>query len=265
MVLGMAVPAPAGVITYTTPTGSTQGGLPVNVSATFTTGTNSLQIVVNNLGANPAGVIQNLSDLDFVISSGQTSVGSGGGIASSSGTSRSVGKAGKGSNNPFTDSGSVATGWGLTQSFTLPFGLGTGFSLCVICPSGGTVVSGPTVNPENTIIGPAAASGFYTNASGSIAGNDPHNPFLFGPVTFNLTIAGLTSASSISGVVFSFGTTAAGSDTQGCVQGACGSTTTTSVPVPPSVMLLGLGTIVGAVIVVRARRREACASAAPAV
>ncbi len=222
MVLGMAVPAPAGVITYTTPAGSTHGSLPVDVSATFTTGTNSLQIVVNNLQGNPTSVIQNLSDLDFVISSGQTVVGTGGGITSSSGTSRSVGKAGKGSNNnPFTDNGSVATGWGLIESFSVPFGLGTGFTLCVICPAGGTVVSAPTVNPENTIIGPAAGSGFYTNANGSIANNGPHNPFLFGPVTFNLTIAGLTSASTISGVVFSFGT-ATGADTEGCVQGDCG-------------------------------------------
>ena len=251
VVLGVAVPVPAAVITYTTPPGATQDSLPVHVSATFTTGTNSLQIVVNNLQANPTGVIQNLSDLDFVIDTGQTEVGSGGGIASSSGLERSVGKAGSGNNNPFTDGSTVATGWGLRESFSLPFGLGTGFTLCLICPSGGTQVTAPTAQPEHTIIGPPNGSNFYTNANGSIADNDAHNPFLFGPVTFTLTIQGLTDASTITGVVFSFGTTA-GNDTQGCVERQC-----TSVPLPASVLMVGLGTMMAAGAFVRSRRRDA--------
>lgn len=251
MVLGVAVPVPAAVITYTTLPGSTQAGLPVNVSAQFTTGTNSLQVVVNNLQANPTSVIQNLSDLDFVISTGQTVVGTGGGIDSSSGLERSVGKAGKGNDNPFSDGSLVATGWGLRESFSLPFGLGTGFTLCLICPAGGTEVTAPTGPPEHTIIGPPAASNFYTNANGSIANNDSHNPFLFGPVTFNLTIAGLTSESTITGVVFSFGTTA-GNDTPG-----------TRVPLPPSVLMVGLGTVVAAGVFIRSRRREARPGVSP--
>jgi hypothetical protein len=248
MVLGVTAPAPAAVITYTTPPGSTQGGHPVDVSATFTTSAGQLQIVVNNLQADPVSVIQNLSDLDFVVSSGQTT---GATLASSSGTSRTVGKAASGDDNPFTDNGTIATGWGLRQSFPVPFGLGTGFHLCIICSSNGTEVVGPTGNPAHTIIGPAAASGFYESAQGSIAGSVAHNPFLFGPVTFTLNISGLTDASTITGVVFSFGTTT-GNDTQGCVEGRC-----TSVPLPSSMLMVGLGTVMAAGAFVRSRRRDA--------
>ena len=45
MVLGVAVPVPAAVITYTTPPGSTQDSHPVSVSAQFTTSANQLVIV----------------------------------------------------------------------------------------------------------------------------------------------------------------------------------------------------------------------------
>src|SRR5262245_519459 len=104
MVLGTAAPVPAAVITYTTP----PGGLAVSAEPTFTTGPNSLTIVVNNLQANPTSVSQSISDLDFVTSTGQTVVGPGGGITSSSGTSRTVNDP-PGDNNTFTDGGLVPT------------------------------------------------------------------------------------------------------------------------------------------------------------
>lgn len=236
-----ALPAQAAVITYTTPSGATQGGEPVSATATFTTGLNSLSISLSNLFANPTSVIQNISDLDFVISTGQTTVGTGGGLTSSSATERTVGKAGKGSepNNPYTDGKApVPTGWGLSENFPLPFSAGTGFTLCIICPSGGTVVVAQSGQPAHTLIGPPDGSNFYSNANGSIAGNGPHNPFLIGPVTFDLTIQGLTSLSTISAVVFSFGTTT-GSNTQGCVEGQC----TTQVPSIPPLTLVGLGLV----------------------
>ena len=241
MVLGVAVPVRAAGIPYTTPPGSTQDSKPVNVSATFTTGTNSLVVVVNNLQANPASAIENLSDLDFVISTGQTAVGSGGRLTSTSGAARTVGKAPSGNNQPFT------TRWVLRQSSSLPFELGTRFTLCVICSSGGTEVSWPTGNPVQTIIGDAAASGFYTNAGSSIAGNGSHNPFLFGPVMSNLTLAALSETPTLTGVAFSLGASAA-ADPQGCV--ACTS-------VPSAVLLLVLGLFVAAGIFVQSRWREA--------
>jgi hypothetical protein len=56
------------------------------------------------------------------------------------------------------------------------------------------------------IIGPPAASGNYTAANSSIAGNDPHNPFLNQTATFTLALSGVTAATNISNVIFSFGT-----------------------------------------------------------
>ena len=45
-------PAHAATVTYVTPTGATTSGGPVNASATFTTGTNSISVSLSNLQAN---------------------------------------------------------------------------------------------------------------------------------------------------------------------------------------------------------------------
>jgi hypothetical protein len=94
----------------------------------------------------------------------------------------------------FTAGGTAAAGWVLSN------------------PSSGTllldVLAGPAhAGPAHTIIGPPGAGGTYSAAVGSIAGNGPHNPFLFGTVSFTLNVPGLTADSAINDVVFSFGTT----------------------------------------------------------
>jgi len=60
--------------------------------------------------------------------------------------------------------------------------------------------------PHDLIIGPPGAGGIYSNANGSIAGNQPHNPFINQTATFTLALIGATSSTVISNVVFSFGT-----------------------------------------------------------
>jgi hypothetical protein len=181
MALLVASVAGATSITYSTPSGSTQGGLPVSATATFVTGTDSLTITLTNLQANPTGVIQNLSDLAFVLSGGQTS----GTLISSSGLERDVA-----ANGTFTDGSTVATGWELET--------GSGLRLHVL---------GTAIGPAHTIIGGPDGSNVYSNANGSIAGNDPHNPFLAGTVTFNLSVLGVTAESTVTSATFSFGTT----------------------------------------------------------
>jgi hypothetical protein len=188
LALGVVVaPVHAELITYTTPAGATNpvSGQPVDATATFTTSTDQIVVVLNNLIVNPTDVSQNISDLFFTVSTGQTSGTINQGL--SSGTSRTV--AGDGS---FTDNGTVSpTHWALQTS---------GSQLLLNDLTGG--------QPNQTIIGSPGAGNTYSSANGSIAGNGPHNPFLFGPVSFTLSVAGVTDSSTITAATFSFGTVA---------------------------------------------------------
>lgn len=175
-----AAAANAAIITYQTPAGSTLDGKPVSAQATFTTGLNQVVISMMNTQANPTSVIQCLSDLGFTISTGQT-VGT---LSSSSGLERSIA-----GNGTFTNGSNVATGW---QLETGPLRLH---------------VLGTPIGPAHTVIGGPNNSNIYSNANGSIAGNGPHNAFLTGPITFTISVPGVTADSSISAMYFSYGTT----------------------------------------------------------
>jgi hypothetical protein len=215
-------PVEGGSITYMTPNGSNEsGGNPVDATATFTTSANVITVVVNNLEMNPKTVAQNISDLFFTVSTGQKT----GSIdqTHSSGTSRTVN-----GNGSFTDSGSVSPShWSLQTS---------GSQLHLNDLTAG--------QPIQTILG-SPGSGGYTNANSSIKGNGPHNPFLFGPVTFTLDVTGVTANSNITAVTFSFGTEA-GDNVSGV----------SAVPEPGSIVLAGSAlAIMGVVGVVRRRAR----------
>ena len=190
--------------TFSTPSGSTAGGQPVDASATFTAGAGTLDITIFNNQVNPTSVIQNVSDLFFSLS-GVTS----GTLASSSGNEIFVAADGTTS----AGGSGVSTGWVLSISggvFHLD-GLNTAADV-----------------PAHTIIGAPDGSGVYSNANNSITGNGPHNPFLESGATFTITDAGITADTSVSGVIFSFGTQSG-----------------TNIPSTPdsgsTLMLLGLG------------------------
>jgi len=189
----------------------TLSGFPVDASATFTTSANTISVSLTNLTVNPTSVIQNISDLAFTLSTGET-VGT---LSSSAGLERTVA-----SNGTYTDGAVVSTGWALTSS-------GSGLLLNVL----GTLVA-----PSHTILGSPNVNNVYSNANGGIAGNHPHNPFLAGVVTFNLNVAGVTAQSTISSVTFSFGTSEGNNVTGRCTTGC-----TPIVPEPASLMLLGSG------------------------
>jgi hypothetical protein len=92
--------------------------------------------------------------------------------------------------------------------------------------------------PDQTIVGAPGATNTYADANGSIAGNNPHNPFLAINATFQIAGLGVTEQSEISNVVLFFGTgpipiSAVCND--GCAPGV------TIVPEPTSLGLLGAG------------------------
>ncbi len=206
-----ATSAHAGSTTFVTPGGSMSGGGPVDAQAVFSFSGTTLTISLTNLEANPTDVAQNLSALIFTTSPSpgtQTSY-------SSSGLERTIAKDGTFTDNPTA----VSTGWVLTEpsSSTLQLDVlaGTGHA-----------------GPAHTLIGEPANSGTYSAANGSIAGNGPHNPFLHDTPTFTLTFSGFTSDTTLTSVIFQFGTT----DGSNQIPGVPG-----SVPEPSSFVLLGLG------------------------
>jgi len=100
------------------------------------------------------------------------------------------------------------------------------------------IAGNPYSGPDYLIIGPPAAGGSYTNANRSIAGNDPHNPFIYQSAVFTLGLVGMTQSTVISNVVFSFGTQA-GSNVAGVPAGP----DVPVVPIPAAAWLFGSGLI----------------------
>jgi len=194
-------------------------GLDTNATATFTTGTNSITVTLANLFVNPESVSQLVSDVFFTVSG--TATGGGQQTANAS----MVNVAGNGTAS-FT---SGTTTWLLSN-------VGNMFHLDVL----GSGSSGP----ENLIIGPPGPGGTYSNANGSIAGNDPHNPFINQTVTFTLALAGVTAATTITDVAISFGTTPS------------------TIPIPAAVWLFASG-LIGLIGI--ARRKRASGNLMPAM
>jgi hypothetical protein len=223
--LAMAIPgvASAGSYTFATASGAKEsGGNPVSASVDFTTSANTITVAITNLFVDPKTIAQNISDLFFDVSKGSVSTGS---ITSSAGLSRDVA-----SNGSYTDGSVVATGW-------------------LYSGSGSTIhldgLNGAGFTPAHTIIGSPNGSNIYGNANNSITGNGPHNPFLAGTVTFTLNVTGMTADTSISNVIFSFGT-ASGDNVPG--------TPGTAIPEPASMTLVAIG-IASLASVAAARRR----------
>jgi len=185
----LAVSPTATAQTFSTPTGSTAGGQPVSATATFTLNSvaDTIHIDVINNTVNPKSVVQNVSDLFFTLT-GPALTGS---LTGSNGNTMFVND--DGTTSP--GSSNVSTGWLLDQTNS-----STGLHL--------NGLGGAANQPAFTILGKPDASGVYSNANSSIAGNDPHNPFLVGTVGFDISVAGLTAGQTVTGVIFSFGTTA---------------------------------------------------------
>jgi PEP-CTERM motif len=183
VLVGLAVIVPttarAAVIMYATAGGSTLDGQPIAASATFTTSNGGLTLLLENSVSDPVSVIQNISGIQFTVS-GATA----GSVTSSTGTPRTIANDGT-----FADAAAGTTDW------LFSFGGGT-FNLTALGANG----------PDQTIIGAPGGTNVYSNANGSIAGNNPHNPFLAAQATFVLASLGVTEQSTVSNVILLFGT-----------------------------------------------------------
>ncbi len=169
------------LVTHLTSPGTTVGGNPVSAKVTFTTTTDKVTVVLENLIVDQKSVAQNISGLYFSISTGQTA----GTLVSSSGLLREIDSKGV-----YTDEGMNSTGWRLSTS---------GSQLCLN-------VLGTPAGPSHTIVGAPNSLGIYKNANNSITGNGPHNPFIAQSATFEIKVVGVTAASDISDIIFLFGT-----------------------------------------------------------
>lgn len=186
--------AQASVISFITPAGSMTGGQPVDASAVFTTGAGTITISLTNLEANPRSIVQNLSDLQFMLSNGTAT----GAVYAALGNSAQE--------TTVNSDGTFTTGSTLTTSGSI------GWVLTV--PTAQTiqldVLGAGGAGPAHLIIGPPGAGNVYSNADGSIAGNGPHNPFLNQTATWVIDVPNVSATTTISAATFSFGTTEGG-------------------------------------------------------
>ena len=159
-------------------TGTIQGN---SVDASYSIAVTSLgtiTVTLNNLIVDPTAVIQNISGISFNVSNGSTS----GASTANSGNLVDINSSGVIDSGP---TASTLSGWGLSQS---------GLNLYL------------SSLPGTTIIGAPGAGGTYDQANGSIAGNGPHNPFVYLTATFTITDAGVNADTLFSGVTLYFGT-----------------------------------------------------------
>jgi hypothetical protein len=185
-----------------------------NVTGSIVTGNGTVTITLNNnlTNAQVVSVIQNVSGVYFQVS------GYNGGAVSLSGSNSTQSTNIDNGGNAVLAGAVNPTGWAAGHS-------GSTITACVICAFG---ISSPA-GPDQTLIG-GTGSGAYASANGSIAGNNPHNPFLAGTLTLTLVVPGVTVNSTFSDVVIQFGTEATPPQTQ-------------QVPEPASMLLLGSGLV----------------------
>jgi hypothetical protein len=172
--VGVTVPAKASVITYQ---------LSGEASATITTGNGTIGISLTDLYVNPTGgVIDDLSALKFTL----------------------INLPGAEAITGFTDTEIDISGSGAVT--TTGTNVDPGWLLSTASATTTLDVLGGGAGPAHTLIG-STTTGSYPGDTGSVDGNNAHNPFLQQTITWTLSAASVTSATTVTGVTFQFGTT----------------------------------------------------------
>jgi hypothetical protein len=207
--------------------GLSSNGDPIHASAQFSFNNLTLTLVLTNLLPNPGSVAQNITDFSFQLLNSL------------------------GQNIDASCSGSCLTGATAAQTVTVAAGGGKTVSNVPVDPKWAyTLTSGVYLlnglgganSPAYSIIGPPDGSGNYSAAGGSIAGNGPHNPFIYQTATWTFTIPGLSPGPiTVGHVVFSFNTTAG--DIFSCDASGCGGGGGQATPEPVTLLLTGSGLI----------------------
>ena len=228
--------ASAASITYTfdTPSNAADGDGNLAAEVDFTlTDAGKLYIAITNNVINPGAAGQLVSDLGFVLSNGST-------ILTSAGTLNNAisGTVGSSSNVTILDGSFNATTTTATPSTWQFAHNGSGNKECTVVSTCYFLNDLTGGKPANMIIGP----GPYTNANPSITG---HQPSLTGTVVFEVDgITGLTSATTVSDINLSFGTSGGEGNSilQTCTAGVdCGGGVQSVSPEPISLVLTGSG------------------------
>jgi hypothetical protein len=206
---------------FSNPSNTTVGG-----EAVFTPGTNTITLTLTNTLADLSSLAQTLSDISFTVS--------GGGAVTTSSVTTTANLIG------LTDGSTTQTHTtGTTNPWTLSAS-GGGYLFTGL--NGGdqtrSLILGSITSPSTYCV-PKCPDGL---------GNSNFNPFIDQTATFTLGIAGVTAASTISNVVFSFGTQPE---------------TLVGVPIPAAVWLFGSG-LIGLIGIAR-RRSNGSAKLTPAM
>jgi hypothetical protein len=199
-------------------------------SATFTTGTNTVTVTLNDSLATPTSLAQLLSDLAFSVSGGQT-------------LANSVDVTGNAPLGFITLTDGAATQ-------TAPAGTTNPWTLSNTTLNGGAgyLFTGLNGQPQNStlIIGPVSSTYCEPSKCPDGLANSTFNPYINQTATFTLTIPGVTTDSTISNVGFSYGTSAE----------------ITTIPIPAAAWLFVSG-LLGLIGI--ARRKQIAPAAMPAV
>ena len=181
-------PAAAASISFSTSSSGFDG--PLAASAAFTTSAGLLSVTITN-GLSPTQIVsagQTVSDLSFILSNAPGTLGT----TSASGQLANIGGSGQAfihnvPGDPVRWLGRGPPPPGGTGSFSIE-----GNTITMEAIGGG--------QPSQLIL-----SGVTTSSNASIQGGQ-FNPFVIGPATFTLALSGVTAATTITQVTFSFGT-----------------------------------------------------------